>query len=83
MYLRGGAYVGYKGYRHGTWMGEYWEDGENWSIGEKSVVDDVHGLDDTVVEVRCGNETGYGIIENMIFAPFKKYDFTKWGFKPA
>lgn len=83
MYLRGGAYVGYKGYRHGTWMGEYWEDGEVWDIGDQSVANDVHGLDDTVVEVRCGGEMGYGIIENMIFAPFDKYNFKQWGFKPA
>ncbi len=83
MYLRGGGYVGYKGFRHGTWMGDYWEDGETWNVGDESVANDVHGLDDTVVEVRCGNETGYGIIENMIFAPFDKYKFKQWGFKPA
>jgi hypothetical protein len=83
MYLRGGAYVGYKGYKHGTWMGEYWDDGEKWNVGDPSVADEVHGLDDTVVEVRCGDEIGYGIIENMIFAPFKKYNFEQWGFKPA
>jgi hypothetical protein len=83
MYLRGGAYVGYKGYRHGTWMGEYWEDGEAWNVGDPVVANEVHGLDDTVVEARCGSEVGYGIIENMIFAPFKKYGFTDWGFKPA
>ena len=83
MYLRGGAYVGYKGYRHGAYMGEYWEDGEMWSVGDESVANDVHGLDDTVVELRCGNETGYGIIENMLFAPFRKYNITQWGFKPA
>jgi hypothetical protein len=83
MYLRGGAYVGYKGYRHGTWMGEYWENGEKWNIGDEAVANDVHGLDDTVVEVRCGNEVGYGIIENMIFAPFRKYKFETWGFNPG
>ncbi len=83
MYLRGGGYVGYKGYRHGTWMGDYWEDGETWNVGDGAVADEVHGLDDTVVEVRCAGETGYGIIENMIFAPFTKYGFTEWGFRPA
>ncbi len=83
MYLRGGGYVGYKGYRHGTWMGDYWEDGEKWEVGNPSVADEVHGLDDTVVEARWGDEVGYGIIENMIFAPFGKYNFTEWGFKPA
>lgn len=83
MYLRGGAYVGYKGYRHGTWMGQKWEDGEKWDIKNPDVANDVHGLDDTVCEVKCGSEKGYGIIENMILAPFPKYNFTKLGFKPA
>ena len=83
MYLRGGAYVGYKGFRHGTWMGPYWEDGEKWDIKNPDVANDVHGLDDTVCEVKCGKETGYGIIENMLFAPFPKYNITQWGFKPA
>lgn len=83
MYLRGGAYVGYKGYRHGTWMGPEWDDGEVWEVGDPAVANEVHGLDDTVVEARCGNEVGYGIIENMIFAPYRKYGFTTWGFKPA
>ena len=64
-------------------MGEYWEDGEKWNIGDTSVANEVHGLDDTVIEVRCGDEVGYGIIENMIFAPFRKYNFEQWGFNPA
>lgn len=83
MYLRGGAYVGYKGFRHGSYMGEYWEDGEVWNVGDPAVADEVHGLDDTVVEIRCGDQVGYGIIENMLFAPFDKYNITKWGFRPG
>ncbi len=83
MYLRGGGYVGFKGFRHGTWMGQYWEDGERWNVGDPAVADDVHGLDDTVIEVTCEGRTGYGIIENMIIAPYRKYGFTQLGFKPA
>jgi hypothetical protein len=75
MYLRGGGYAGTKGYTHGLWMGPSWEDGEVWEVGDRKVADEVHGLDDTVVEVRCGDEVGYGIIENMILPPFPKYGF--------
>jgi len=35
----------------------------------------MHGLDDTVVEVRMGNEVGYGIVENLILPPFPKYGY--------
>jgi len=75
MYLRGGAYVGYKGVTHGLWMGPSWDDGEQWNVGDRKVADEVHGLNDTVVEVRCQDEVGYGIIENMIFPPFPRYGF--------
>ena len=35
----------------------------------------MRGLEDTVVEVRCGGETGHGIIENLVLPPFPKYGF--------
>jgi len=75
MYLRGGAYVGYKGVTHGLWMGPEWEDGETWDVTDPNVANEVHGLDDTVVRVRCGDQEGYGIIENMILPPFPRYGF--------
>jgi hypothetical protein len=75
MYLRGGGYAGYKGYYHGLWMGRDWQDGETFEVADTRVADEVHGLDDTVVEVRCGDEVGYGIVENMILPPFPRYGF--------
>jgi len=75
MYLRGGGYVGCKGVTHGMWMGPEWEDGERWNVEDAKVANEVHGLDDTVVEVRCGDELGYGIIENMILPPYPRYGF--------
>jgi hypothetical protein len=75
MYLRGGGYAGYQGYYHGTWMGPAWQDGETFEVADTKVADEVHGLDDTVVEVRCGNEVGYGIVENLILPPFPRYGF--------
>lgn len=75
MYLRGGGYIGLKGFRHGLWMGPDWRDGETWNLEDAGVLDEVHGLNDTVVEVRCGGETGHGIIENLILPPFPRYGF--------
>lgn len=75
MYLRGGAYLGYKGVTHGLWMGESWQDGESWEFSKPGDADEVHGLNDTVIEVRCNGEVGYGIIENLILPPFPRYGF--------
>jgi len=75
MYLRGGNYVGYKGVTHGTWMGPEWADGERWDVAHPKVANEVHGLDDTVVQARCGDEVGHGIIENMILPPYPRYGF--------
>jgi hypothetical protein len=75
MYLRGGGYLGYKGVTHGLWMGPAWEDGEVWEVADRKVADEVHGLDDTVVEVRCGDQVGCGIVENLVLPPFPRYGF--------
>lgn len=75
MYLRGGGYLGYKGFYHGLWMGPDWSDGEVWQVSDPAVANEAHGLDDTVCEVRCGDQVGYGIIENLILPPFPRYGF--------
>jgi hypothetical protein len=75
MYLMGGGYIGYNGFYHGIWMGPYWTDGEKWDVANPEVANKVHGLDDTVCEYRCGDEVGYGIIENLILGSFPKYGF--------
>ncbi|NMC72623.1 MAG: hypothetical protein GYA57_21555 [Myxococcales bacterium] len=77
MYLRGGGYTGYRGYYHGLWMGPEWQDGETFEVSDERVANEVHGLDDTVVEVRCGGEVGYGIVENLILPPFPRYGFAE------
>ena len=75
VYLKGGGYVGYDGFFHGIWKGPYWTAGEKWNIGDPKVADEMHGLDDTVCEYRCGKEVGYGIIENLVLGSFPKYGF--------
>ncbi len=74
MYLRGGGYLGIDDYYHGLWMGEQWQTGEAWEVGDPKVADSVHGLNDTVVECTCDGSSGYGIVENLILPPFPKYD---------
>jgi hypothetical protein len=56
-------------------MGPYWTDGEKWDVANPEVANKVHGLDDAVCEYRCGDEVGYGIIENLILGSFPKYGF--------
>jgi hypothetical protein len=73
MYLRGGGYIGYKDFRHGSWMGADWSDGETWDLGQAGLLDEVHGLNDTVCEYRCGDQVGHGIMENLILPPFPRY----------
>lgn len=73
MYLRGGGYVGYKDFRHGRWMGAQWADGEVWDVRDPKLANEVHGLDDTVVELTCNGKKGYGILENMVIPPFPRY----------
>lgn len=75
MYLRGGGYVGHKGFTHGLWMGPSWSDGETFDLSGDQGRNEFHGLDDTVCEYRCGGEVGYGIIENMILPPYPRYGF--------
>ncbi len=75
LYLRGGAYLGYKGMTHGLWLGPAFEDGERWDLTTPGFCDEVHGLDDTICEVRAGSELGYGIIENLVLPPFPRYGF--------
>ncbi|MEA1958773.1 MAG: hypothetical protein U9N44_03745, partial [Chloroflexota bacterium] len=75
MYLKGGGYIGYKDFFHGIWKGPYWTDGEKCEVGKKAVANEMHGLDDTVCEYRCGKEVGYGIIENLVLGSFPKYGF--------
>ncbi|MBW2261910.1 MAG: hypothetical protein JRG91_08060 [Deltaproteobacteria bacterium] len=75
MYLRGGAYLGYKGAAHGLWLGPSWSDGESWRLSEPGVTDETHGLNDTVVEVSSDGKKGYGIVENLILPPFPRYGF--------
>lgn len=75
MYLRGGAYLGYKDAYHGLWLGHEWSDGERWNVADQKIANEVHGLNDAVIEVRCGDEVGYGIIENLVLPPFPRYGF--------
>lgn len=73
MYLKGGGYVGLDNFRHGTWLGREWSDGETWAVADEAVANRVHGLDDTVCEYESGGDRGYGIIENLILPPFPRY----------
>lgn len=73
VYLRGGGYLGIGDFNHGKWMGEEHEEGETWDLSKPDQVRLARGLDDTICRVRCGDEMGYGILENLIIPPFPRY----------
>ncbi len=73
MHLRGGGYLGVGEYNHGKWMGPEHEEGETWNLEDPATKAMARGLDDTICRVTHGDETGYGILENLIIPPFERY----------
>jgi hypothetical protein len=63
-YLRTGLYGGWKGGRHGSWRGEYHEDGE-YIADIRAELPIIGQLRDTPVIVRDGDAVGYGIQESI------------------
>jgi len=65
--LTAGYLGGYRGWLHGKWMGPYAIDGEKLDITDPRVLEDLSGgVDDTLCEFKCGNDTGYGILESVV-----------------
>lgn len=65
--LTAGYLGGYRGWVHGKWMGPYAIDGERLDLTDPKVLEDLSGgIDDTLCEFKCGNDTGYGILESCV-----------------
>jgi hypothetical protein len=66
-YLGTALYLGFDGKKHGMWRGERNIDGERISdTTEPQTLRRIHQLRDSIVRVREGNATGYGIFESIV-----------------
>lgn len=77
-HLGTGLYFGFKGMRHGTYLGDYHEDGERFDdVSDAKTVREVHQLRDCVLKVREGDAEGYGILESMVIGEHERYGLTR------
>ncbi len=74
-YVKAGGYFGYKGFTHGLWMGPYFEDSVMIDLTDPKAIREVSFLDDVMCEMRCGKETGYGIVEMVIVGKYPRYGY--------
>jgi len=73
--LMAGGYFGYKGFVHGQWMGPYFIDGVKVDLTDPKALSEVSFLDNTMCELRCGNEVGYGVFELVIIGKYPRYGY--------
>lgn len=73
IYLQAAGYWPYKGFRLGRWMGPEWIDGEKFDITDPSQMKEVSEAPTFIVECRCGDQVGYGMIQFGIHGKHAKY----------
>lgn len=70
VYLRGGGY----GVDHGRWKGESHLEHDTWDLSDSQKLPVwAASSSDHLVEARCGDQVGYGIIEYMVRRAHAKY----------
>jgi hypothetical protein len=74
-YLRGGGYGGGPdGWYQGHWKGEQSLEHETWDVTDPSTLPEyAKASSDHLVEARCGDETGYGVIEYVVRRGYPTY----------
>jgi hypothetical protein len=76
-FLKTVGYGDFKGFKHGTWLGELFLDGEHiadtWSDENLGILGQFR---DTPVRVREGDAVGYGIMESIITGEWPEYGLT-------
>ncbi|HQL83931.1 MAG TPA: hypothetical protein PK307_17155, partial [Spirochaetota bacterium] len=77
-YIRAGGYFGFRGFTHGLWMGKSFLDGFTLDLTDPAVLREVSFLEDFMCEVRCGDETGYGIVELVLIGKYPKYGYLSY-----
>lgn len=73
IYLQAAGYWPYKGFRLGRWMGPDWIDGERFDISDPTQMTEVSEAPTFIVECRCGDEVGHGMIQFGVYGKHAKY----------
>lgn len=73
-YLRGGGYGGWGDWYQGNWKGDDSSESETWDLSDAAMLRRyVKHSSDHLVEARCNGETGFGIVEYMVFPGYHRY----------
>jgi hypothetical protein len=73
-HLRGGGYEGWNGWKQGHWRGESTAEHDVWNLTDADTFYRyAKAGSDHLVEVRYGDQTGYGIIEYMVLPGYGGY----------
>jgi hypothetical protein len=73
-FLKGGLYGGLDGWFHGDDRGKLHLAHEVWDLADPATRKLVRTLADQVIEVRDGDEVGYGIVEYGVGKGYAKYE---------
>ncbi|MGH6625221.1 MAG: hypothetical protein ACRECD_01535 [Burkholderiaceae bacterium] len=73
-FLKGGLYGGLDGWFQGDVKGKFYSEHDQWDLTDPAVRKKVRTLADQIIEVRDGDEVGYGIIEYGVGKGFPMYE---------
>jgi len=72
-HLKGGGYGGYRGWYHGDSKGDYYCEYDTWDLTDPKVIAEASTLSDHLIEWRCGDDIGFGIMEYGVGPGYYKY----------
>lgn len=72
-YLKGGLYGGLNGWFHGDDKGKFHSEHDRWDLSDPAIRKLVRTICDHVIEVRVGDEVGYGIMEYGVGKGYARY----------
>lgn len=74
-HLRGGGYEGWNGWKQGHWRGDLTAESDTWDLDDRDqFYRYAKAGSDHLVEVRCGGDVGYGIVEYMVLPGYGRYE---------
>jgi hypothetical protein len=73
-YLKGGLYGGLQGWFHGDYKGKFYAEHDCWDLHDAATRKMVRTLADQIIEVRDGDEVGYGIMEYGVGKGYAQYE---------